>query len=153
MSSFVSTFFALASIFTIACALVSDKRFLRVERFLFSLIFTSVMFFSLSSSLQNGKLPDFSLPEGSNAHEHAFDEIIADTVKAGLAQAICSEFSLSAEDFTLTVFDLEEKTHLPRAVAVVLQNKGVFQDTRRMEEYLKEKGGFRDVRVSIRLGS
>ena len=63
------------------------------------------------------------------------------------------EFSLSEEDFILTVSQVDETTHYPSSVAIELQGKGIFCDTREMEKYLKEKGGFQDVRVRVRLGS
>ena len=152
MSVFLLTIFTLSVIFTVACALVSDKRFLRVERFLFSVMFSAVIFSSLASLL-NGDGFLSLLPEENTAEEHLFDEVILSSLARGLEEALIEEFSLRREDFTLTLSDIDESTHLPRAVVVTLENKGIFQDTRRMEEYLKEKGGFRYVRVNLRLGA
>ena len=151
MSGFVTSIFSLFLIFTIACALVSDRRFHRVERYLFSLIFASVLFTSLVGWLGGNPCPELVLPEGVEDGEHTFDEVMTEAMKTGVTQALCSEFSLSPEDFVLTLSDVDKSTHLPNLVTVVLQGKGIFQDTRRIEDYLKQKGGFRDVRVSIRL--
>ena len=153
MSQFSYTVFSLAVMFVIALALVSDKRFLRVEKMLFSLIFASVIFSSVSSLLRDGNLPDYSLPDGVVEENHAFDELMVDAVRRGVCEALKTEFSLSEEDFELTLSMVDEKTHLPGCVVVVLKNKGVFADTRGIEEYLKERGGFSDVRVNIRLRS
>ena len=153
MSSFSNIVFSLALIFTIALSLISDRRFMRVEKFLFSLMFTSVMISSLFSLWHGGELPDFSWEDGVVEKENTFDILMADAVRRGLVESIKKEYSLSEEDFTLTVSQVDEKTHYPTSVAVELRGKGIFCDTREMEEYLKEKGGFKDVRVRVRLGS
>lgn len=150
MSQLVFTIFTLSVIFTVACALVSDRRFWRVERFLFSVIFSAVIFTSLASLLSEEKFPLLS-PEVESEGTPLFDEVILSSLKRGLEEALMEEFSLRAEDFTLTLSMVDASTHLPTEATVVLQNKGIFQDTRRMEAYLKEKGGFFNVRVSIRL--
>ena len=153
MSLFSNTVFSLAVIFTIALALVSDRRFLRVEKFLFSLMFTSVFISSLISLWHSGEVPDFSSMEGVVDEDKSFDALMADAVRRGLIESLKEEFSLSEEDFILTVSQVDEKTHYPSSVAIELQGKGIFCDTREMEKYLKEKGGFQDVRVRVRLGS
>ena len=153
MSLFSNTVFSLAVIFTIALALVSDRRFLRVEKFLFSLMFTSVFISSLISLWHSGEVPDFSSMEGVVDEDKSFDALMADAVKRGLIESLKEEFSLSEEDFILTVSQVDETTHYPSSVAIELQGKGIFCDTKEMEKYLKEKGGFQDVRVRVRLGS
>ena len=151
MSVFVITVFSLSVIFTIACALVSDSRFLRVERFLFSLIFASVLFSFFATFFREGEFPEAIPNIGGEGGENTFDTVMAEAVRTGLQEALKSEFSLSEEDFELTVSEVDGSTHLPSAVTVILKNKGVFSDTRRMEEYLREKGGFTDVRISVHL--
>lgn len=152
MSKLIFTIFSLSVIFSVGCALVSDKRFLRVERFLFSLIFASTIFTSLATLFQEGEAPEL-VPEVTYENEGIFDAVVLEALERGLREALIQEFSLREEDFHLTLEEVDEKTHLPTSVVVVLKNKGILSDVRTMEEYLKEKGGFSNVRVSIHLGT
>ena len=152
MSSLILTIFSLAVIFTIGCALVVDKRFLRVERFLFSLIFASTIFTSLAPYFKGESMPSL-VPEGTVEGERVFDTVMTEAMERGLCEALIEEFSLKTEDFSLTLSKVDTKTHLPTRADVVLRNKGIFTDVRAMEAYLKEKGGFSDVSVSVQLGA
>ena len=150
MSEFLVTVFGLSVIFALACALVSDKRFLRVERFLFSVIFSTVIFTSLAGLLKTENIP-MPFPDGTAEESHLFDEVILSSLKRGMEEALREEFSLGEEDFEMTLSEVDEQTHLPRTIVVVLKKRGIFSDIGEMEEYLKEKGGFQNVRVSVRL--
>lgn len=151
MSTIIYKIFSLSVIFAIACVLIPDNRFARVCRFLFSLIFASVIFSAIASCF-TGQTPDFPTPDVEMG-ENAFDEVVREAMKEGWEEGLMQEFSLSADDFTLTLSEVDPTSHLPTFASVILRGRGVFTDTRQMEEYLKEKGGFANVRVSIHLGA
>ena len=153
MSGFAISLFSLAVLFSVACALIYDRRFVRVERFLFSVIFTSVLFSSLFSALTDGPLSQPTLPDGAVGEESTFDEMMAQAVQRGTEEALRSAFSLAEDELILTVSEVDTKSHLPTSVSVVLYGRGTLKDTRAMEQYLKEKGGFRNVNISIHLGA
>ena len=93
------------------------------------------------------------LPDGAVGEESTFDEMMAQAVQRGTEEALRSAFSLAEDELILTVSEVDTKTHLPTSVSVVLYGRGTLKDTRAMEQYLKEKGGFRNVNISIHLGA
>ncbi len=147
MKQLIYNVFSLCTIFALGGALVSDKRFLRVIRLLFSLIFASVIFVSLGNMLMGDMTLDFPSFEGELPDEGLFDDIIKEASREGLVLALCEEFSLAREDISLVLNEKTEEEHT-YGVSLVLSGKGVFADTRAIEEYLIE-GGYRDVRITL----
>ena len=152
MKELIYNLFSLSTLFALACALITDKRFEGVMRLCFSVIFSSVIFLGVGEALSDGAaLPEDTVPELSELPT-PFCEVVREATREGLVRSLCQEFSLSREDVYIELEEGERGEYLPRGVSITLSGKAVLADYRAMEEYLYE-GGYESVRIKLSLDS
>lgn len=152
MKELIYNVFSLCTLFSVACALIADKRFEGILRLSFSVIFSSVIFLSVGGVLSGeAPLPEYTPPELSELPS-TFGELMREASKEGLVRSLCAEFSLSEEDFTVEFDEAQRGEYLPRGVKITLHGKGALADYRAIENYLYE-GGYESVRIRLSLDS
>lgn len=151
MKELIYNVFSLCAVFAVACALITDKRLEGAMRLCFSIIFSSVLFVSVGSLLSGGaRLPEHMAPELSGAS--SFQAVIEEATREGLVRSLCLEFSLSQEDVSVELDQVERGEYISRGVRVTLRGEAALADYRAIEAYLYE-GGYEDVRIKLSLDS
>ena len=152
MKDLIYNVFSLSCLFSVACALITDKRFERVLRLSFSVIFSSVIFLSVAQMLSGGvPIPEYTAPDVS-AQPSPFEEVLREASREGLVRSLCSEFSINEEDIEIVLGELQTGEMFPHEVTVTLKGKAALADYRAIEEFLYE-GGYRSVRIKLSLDS
>ena len=152
MKELIYNTFSLATIFALACALITDKRLEGVTRLCFSIVFSSVIFLSVGNLFSGGvMLPEYTAPELSS-RPSAFDKVLEESAREGVVRALCREFSLSEEEILVQFGECGDGEYLSRAVRITLYGRSALADYRAIENYLYE-GGYESVGIKLSLDS